>query len=51
MSDSIHITIDGLDVAVEPGTTILQAARKLNIHIPTLCYHEDLCVPGIAVFV
>lgn len=46
MGDLIHITIDGLEVAVEPGTTILQAARKLNIQIPTLCYHEDLCVAG-----
>src|SRR5512144_2163004 len=36
----IHLTIDGRPVAVEPGTTILAAARKLKISIPTLCHVE-----------
>lgn len=31
-------TIDGRTVAVEEGTTILEAARSADIHIPTLCY-------------
>lgn len=35
------LTIDGLAVEVEAGSTILQAAQKLNIKIPTLCYHPD----------
>ncbi|MCL2363126.1 MAG: NADH-dependent [FeFe] hydrogenase, group A6 [Defluviitaleaceae bacterium] len=34
----INIKINNLAVQVEPGTTILQAARKLGINIPTLCY-------------
>lgn len=38
----VHLTIDGQPVEVEEGTTILQAAKKACIHIPTLCYHEDL---------
>lgn len=42
----INLVIDGINVSVEERTTILQAARKLNIHIPTLCYHDDLCVAG-----
>jgi len=46
MSKKINLTIDGIKVSVEPGTTILEAARQLNINIPTLCYHEDLCVAG-----
>ncbi len=46
MAKEINLTIDGINVTVEEGTTILDAARKLNIHIPTLCYHEDLCVAG-----
>lgn len=46
MSKKINLTIDGIKVSVDAGTTILDAARKLNIHIPTLCYHEDLCVAG-----
>ena len=46
MSKKINLTIDGIQVSVDEGTTILDAASKLNIHIPTLCYHEDLCVAG-----
>jgi NADH-quinone oxidoreductase subunit G/[NiFe] hydrogenase diaphorase moiety small subunit/NADP-reducing hydrogenase subunit HndD len=42
----VNLTIDGIQVSVDEGTTILEAARQLNIHIPTLCYHEDLCVAG-----
>ncbi len=46
MAKQINLTIDGFPITVEEGTTILQAAKKLNIHIPTLCYHDDLCVAG-----
>lgn len=42
----VVITIDGQDVTVSIGTTILEAAKKLGIRIPTLCYHEDLCISG-----
>jgi NADP-reducing hydrogenase subunit HndD len=42
----IKLVIDGIEVSVPEGTTILEASRKANIHIPTLCYHEDLCVAG-----
>lgn len=42
----INLTINNIPVTVEEGTTILAAARKLNIRIPTLCYHEDLCIAG-----
>jgi NADH-quinone oxidoreductase subunit G/[NiFe] hydrogenase diaphorase moiety small subunit/NADP-reducing hydrogenase subunit HndD len=46
MTNGINFKIDGIDLTVEEGTTILTAARKANIQIPTLCYHEDLCVAG-----
>ncbi|MEJ5315899.1 MAG: NADH-dependent [FeFe] hydrogenase, group A6 [Tenuifilum sp.] len=46
MAKQINLIIDGMPVTVDEGTTILQAAKKLNIHIPTLCYHDDLCVAG-----
>ena len=36
------LKIDGQDVAVEEGATILQAAREADIHIPTLCYLEGI---------
>ena len=38
----ISVTIDGIKVQVEPGTTILQAAEKAGVEIPTLCYIKDL---------
>ena len=38
----IHLTIDGKQVEVEKGTTILEAARKVNIDIPTLCFLKDI---------
>lgn len=41
MSD-VTITINGKQVSVPAGSTILEAAEKLNIHIPTLCYCKDL---------
>ncbi|HHY46546.1 MAG TPA: 2Fe-2S iron-sulfur cluster binding domain-containing protein [Firmicutes bacterium] len=38
----VSLTIDGQRVAVPEGTTILDAAKKIGIDIPTLCYHPDL---------
>lgn len=37
----VNLTINNKQIAVEKGTTILEAAKKLNIKIPTLC-HLDL---------
>ncbi len=38
----IGLAIDGKKIRVEPGRTLLEAARENGIHIPTLCYHEAL---------
>jgi NADH-quinone oxidoreductase subunit G len=37
-----NIKVNGIPVQVEDGTTILQAAKKVNVEIPTLCYNPDL---------
>ena len=37
----VNLKINGQDVQVEKGTTILEAAKKINIKIPTLC-HMDM---------
>lgn len=42
----INLTINDQKISVPAGTTVLEAARKLNINIPTLCNHTDLCVAG-----
>ena len=44
---NINLTIDGIPVTVPEGTRILEAAKKVNIHIPTLCEHPDLCKRAI----
>lgn len=38
----IKLYIDGNEVEVEAGATVLDAAVKLGINVPTLCYHKDL---------
>ena len=38
----ITLTINGKEVTVEEGTTILKAAESVGIKIPTLCYCEDI---------
>ena len=38
----VSLTINGRKVEVEEGTTILEAARKASIDIPTLCFLKDI---------
>jgi NADH-quinone oxidoreductase subunit G len=40
------LTIDGIEVEVEPGSSVLQACEFLGIEIPRFCYHERLSVAG-----
>jgi heterodisulfide reductase subunit A len=55
-SEMVTITIDGKQIQVEEGTTILEAAEKHDIEIPSLCYNVmigaigtcRLCVSEIA---
>ncbi|MCT4604807.1 MAG: NADH-dependent [FeFe] hydrogenase, group A6 [Marinisporobacter sp.] len=37
----VTLTIDHKEVTVDEGTTILAAAKKVHVNIPTLCYHPD----------
>jgi len=42
----VNITINETPLQVAEGISILNAAKIMNVHIPTLCHHEDLCVAG-----
>ena len=42
----IELAINGIDVSVEPGTTLLEAAQFLGLPIPTLCHMEGLTPYG-----
>ena len=41
MSETV-LQIDGQEVTVKEGTTILEAAQSVGISIPTLCHHHKL---------
>ena len=43
---NVNLKINNIPITVEEGTTVFEAARKLNFRIPTLCQHPDLCVAG-----
>ncbi|MFA6571755.1 MAG: NADH-dependent [FeFe] hydrogenase, group A6 [Bacteroidota bacterium] len=43
----VEIEINGKAFKVPLGTTILEACKQNNIHVPTLCFHEDLCIAGV----
>jgi len=42
----VSITIDGVKVQAEEGSTILEVAKFYGIEIPTLCYHDELTPYG-----
>ncbi len=41
-----EVTIDGQSITVESGTTVIQAAERLEIFIPRFCYHPALSAVG-----
>ncbi len=47
IGSEVEVEINGNAVKVPMGTTILEACQNNNIHIPTLCYHKDLCLAGV----
>ena len=42
----LSLTIDGREVGVPEGTTVIQAAEQLGIFIPRYCYHPGLSIAG-----
>ena len=42
MATMINLTINGQEIQAPEGTTVLDAAGKAGIYIPTLCHHEAL---------
>ena len=50
--DMVHLKINGIDVEVPKGYTILQAAKEAKIEIPSLCYLKDInCIGACRVCV
>lgn len=44
---TVTLTIDGQEVTVAKGTTILEAARAVHKDIPVICYHEATTPNGL----
>jgi NADH-quinone oxidoreductase subunit G len=44
--DTVTLTIDGTEVTVEKGKTVLEAAIQHGISVPYYCYHPGLKVDG-----
>ncbi|MCU0726566.1 MAG: molybdopterin-dependent oxidoreductase, partial [Planctomycetes bacterium] len=40
------VTIDGREITVEPGTTVIQAAERLGVFIPRYCWHPAMKIAG-----
>ena len=43
---TVTLTIDGIQVTVPKGTTVLEAAESVGIFIPTFCHDPELSKPG-----
>ncbi len=43
---TVKVTIDGITIEVPEGTTVLEAAKRINKIIPTFCYHDKLPIFG-----
>jgi NADH dehydrogenase/NADH:ubiquinone oxidoreductase subunit G len=47
MTDKVTLTIDGQEITVPKGTSLLDAAAELDIEIPIICYHPNLTANGL----
>jgi NADH-quinone oxidoreductase subunit G len=47
MSETVKLTIDGHEVSVPKGTTILEAAKTIGTVVPHYCYHPGLSAPAM----
>ena len=49
MQNIVTLQIDNHTVEVEKGTTVLEAARQIGVHIPSLCYMnlKDMCITNL----
>ena len=47
MAELVTLTIDGQEVAVPRGTTILEAAKQIGKQVPHYCYHPGMSSPAM----
>jgi len=47
MSDMVNLTVEGRQISVPAGTSILEAAKHAGVLVPHYCYHPGLPVAGV----
>ena len=47
MTERVTVTIDGAQVSVPKGTSIIEAAKQAGVLIPHYCYHPSLPSPAV----
>jgi iron-only hydrogenase group A len=46
IGENISVFINEKKITVPIGTSILDACKENQVHVPTLCHHPDLCIAG-----
>ena len=47
MSDTVKLTIDGIEIEVPKGMLVVEAAKLIQRDIPVYCYHPKLGPAGL----
>jgi len=47
MTEELTLVMDGKDITVEPGKTLLEVARENGVDVPTICFHEATTANGL----
>ena len=50
MSDTVNLTIDGKELTVPKGTSVIEATEKIGTDVPRFCWHPGLSVAGVCRF-
>jgi NADH-quinone oxidoreductase subunit G len=50
MSETVKLTIDGKEITVPKGTSVIEATEMLGIEVPRFCWHPGLSVAGVCRF-
>ncbi|MGY3805241.1 2Fe-2S iron-sulfur cluster-binding protein [Pigmentibacter ruber] len=50
MSETVTLTIDGKEITVPKGTSVIEATELLGIEVPRFCWHPGLSVAGVCRF-
>jgi NADH-quinone oxidoreductase subunit G len=46
MAELVRLTIDGKPVSAQPGTLLIEAAKRVGVEIPSFCYYPGLTLQG-----